>query len=598
MPELFGIFNSSGLDQTHREGFSRMHAVFSNRTHFNTLTKETPCLLISLFLNNKYESKYNCIEWNDITTSGWIGNPLIFENSFKCEDIYRDYLSNDYSKISGLNPPFCSAISSYNDNQLWLTSDHFGHYPIYYTSFDSTVIFSTKPNPILSTKLFRWELNPSAIIEFFTYEHVLRNKTFIKNISLVPPGAVINFKDGKCYEHSYLDEKNESHVTLNTTPEIAEALFNNLRSSIKQACKFSKRTAITLSGGLDSRAILGCALDNVNNLSAYTFGSENSSDVQSARKLALTVGISHDIIPINGSYLLKWLKHGLFTTGGMVSCIHYQILSLADALAQSSDLVLDGLGGDMFTGAHLEWPMIFTRTNKRSIEVLHRQRARTWADLKDQKRIFNIDFLNESSENNHTLAQYFDSLKPSELWRGCHNFDFQERQRRFIQYGPHQIRSFVPVHTPFYDPKFSNTIRNISIKHLLGQRAYRYMHKHYLNELASIPDATGGVPVSYPASIRFSKRVLDFGRRRLPKILNKPLGLKNNSATNYPDWFRNELQELVYDYILGCETMREYIDIQSAETMLKQHMNRNANHATKIGVLLTFSAWLQDSNSL
>ena len=598
MPELFGIFNSSGLKQIHQEGFSRMHAAFSDRIHFNILTKKTPCLLLALVLNNKHDSQYYCTEWNDVSTNSWIGNPLNFDSNFKCDDLYRNYFSNDFSKINDINSPFCSVISSLNDNQLWITSDHFGHYPIYYTSIDDTVIFSTKPNPILSTKLFSWEPNLSAIIEFFTYEHVLRNKTFVKNVSLVPPGAVINFKDGKSYKHIYLDEQSENFVSPKTTPEIAEALFNNLQSSIRQACKFSKQTAITLSGGLDSRAILGCALDNVSSLSAYTFGPENSADVQSARKLALKAGISHNIIPISGSYLLKWLKHGLFTTGGMVSCIHYQILSLADALAQSSDLVLDGLGGDMFTGAHLEWPMIFARTNKRSIEVLHRQRARTWVDLKDQKRIFNIDFLNESSENNHTLAQYFDSLIPSELWRGCHNFDFQERQRRFIQYGPHQIRSFVPVHTPFYDHKFSITIRKVSIKHLLGQRAYRYMHKHYLNELASIPDATGGVPVSYPASIRFSKRVLDFGRRRVPKILNKPFGLKNNSATNYPDWFRNELQELVYDCILGCETMRDYIDMQSAETMLEQHMNRDANHSTKIGVLLTFSAWLQESNSL
>ena len=414
----------------------------------------------------------------------------------------------------------------------------------------------------------------------------------------MPPGTVINFKDGKLYKNSYLADKSKDFKVLKSTPEIAKALFHQLQSSIQQACKFSNNTAITLSGGLDSRAILGCAVDNTSNLNAYTFGSERSPDVQSARKLALIAGIPHDVISISGSYLLKWLKHGLFTTGGMVSCIHYQILGLADTLAQNSDLVLDGLGGDMFTGAHIEWPMLFARTKKRSIELLHKQRARTWARLEDQENIFNIDFLNEAYARKHALEEYFDSFNSNELWKGCHKFDFHERQRRFIQYGPHQIRTFLPVHTPFYDPKFSNTMRNVNIRHLIGQKAYRYMHKYYLNRFAKVPDATGGIPVSYPTYIRFSKRVIDFGRRRLPKTLNSTFGIENTSATNYPDWFRNELREFVYDHILSCEMLSDFVNIKSAESLLTQHMNRDVNHATKIGVLLTFSAWLQESKNL
>ena len=102
MPELFGIFNSSGLDQTHREGFSRMHAVFSNRTHFNTLTKETPCLLISLFLNNKYESKYNCIEWNDITKTHCVSGPLYKWRMKNKKYSYHPGLEPIWGKINGI----------------------------------------------------------------------------------------------------------------------------------------------------------------------------------------------------------------------------------------------------------------------------------------------------------------------------------------------------------------------------------------------------------------------------------------------------------------------------------------------------------------
>ncbi len=598
MPEIFGIFKSSGLEPVHRQGYSGMHAAFSVYDHINTYKEETPCLLLSLLISNKHDNKHYNIEKNEKFVSGWIGQNINSDTNFNQDEVFKKYLSKDLSIFDTLNPPFCSAISSPDNCQLWLTSDHFGHYPIYYINFNDTIIFSTKLAPILHTALFSWELDLSAIYEFFTFEHVLENKTFIKNVSLIPAGTVINFKDGKSYKYSYIEHLKQATYVPKTTAEVASTLLNSLQNSISQACKYSKKTAITLSGGLDSRAILGSALDNTSSLSAFTFGPESSADVQCARKLALQAGISHDVIPISGTYLLEWLKHGLFTTGGMVSCIHYQILSLASALAQNSDLVLDGLGGDMFTGAHIEWPMVFARTKKRSIDVLHSQRARTWANEADQKKIFTADFLNELDSKNNILKKYYENLKPADLWKGSHNFDYQERQRRFIQYGPHQIRPFVPVHTPFYEPKFSFNMREVNIKYLIGQRAYRYMHKHYLKDLAGVPEATGGVPVSYPACIHFAKRVLDFGRRRLPTQLNKSFGLKNTSATNYPEWFRNELHELVHDHILSNEALRSYVDTQFAETLLKQHMSHEANHTTKIGVLLTFSAWIESIKSL
>lgn len=593
MPELFGIFNPTGINSEHRHGYSRMRGVFSKFNHIEFSATETSYLLLSTIRNNKHETDYQKILKNEEFITAWIGQAAIFNDDANNSTIFNALIHNDFNNINDFCPPFCAAISKPHGENLWLISDYFGHYPIYYTSHNNTIIFSTKLLPILSSNLFSWKIDTSAVLEFFTYEHVLSNKTFSKEIKLVPPGTVLRFDGNIINKDTYTISNNLKNDIPNTTYDVAKTIYDGLQKSISYACKSSSHTAITLSSGLDSRAILGCAMEHTNSLSAFTFGPEDCRDVKYARELAKRADIAHEVIPTDGNYLIKWLDHGLFITGGMVSCIHYQILSLADTLAQYADLVMDGLGGGTFTGANIKWPMKFARSKANAIDLLYRQRATAWADPSEQKHIFDAEFLFEAGNPKSLLNQYFSDLERSELWRGGENFVFNERQFRFAQFGPHQIRPFVPVHTPFYELDLVRRMRQVNLKHLIGQNAYVYMHKHYFKHLAEIPDSKRGVPITWPASIRFGKRVFDFGVRRLPEPMKRQFGYQNSPGTDYPDWFRNELRELIYDNILGNQSMHEYINIKATENLIQDHMDRNANHTTKLGVLLTFSAWLQ-----
>ena len=180
MPELFGIFDSSGINLTHREGFNRMRSLFLEHPNSNVFTKETPYLLISLLLNNKHDSAYSRLDADQTSTCGWIGNPATSYQNHLLEKFHERSQYEIFPKIYNIRPPFCSVISPPNESELFLISDHFGHQPIYYSHNKNIVIFSTKPSPILKAKLFQWEINPCSVIEFFTYEHVFRNKTFVK----------------------------------------------------------------------------------------------------------------------------------------------------------------------------------------------------------------------------------------------------------------------------------------------------------------------------------------------------------------------------------------------------------------------------------
>ena len=251
-----------------------------------------------------------------------------------------------------------------------------------------------------------------------------------------------------------------------------------------------------------------------------------------ARELARRAGVPHAERSLEGSFLVEWLDHGVEITGGMVSCTQFHILSLADLLSGEADVVLDGLGGDALLGAHLKPAMIMAKRPGTAMAALYRQRATVFATDAERREIFSPDFLaNEPYDPIDALREHFQTAASVSPWWGCHRFDLLERQRRFIQFGPHQLRPLLRVETPFYWKPLVDLATSLPLRFLFGQRAYLRMHARHLAELAAVRDTGRGLPLSSPFAVRFGKQVLDAvcrrargdaGSRRAPASLRPP----------------------------------------------------------------------------
>ena len=382
--------------------------------------------------------------------------------------------------------------------------------------------------------------------------------------------------------------------------EVASRLYTELSNSIREQASSSSRCAITLSGGLDSRAILGCAMAaKVPDIRTFTFGSPDCADVVYARELARRCGVPHTVVPISGDYLERWLEYGVFVTGGMMNCIHFHILSLADTLGAEADVVLDGLGGDALTGGHLKHRMINARSADDAMRLLFNQRATGFRSLSELRELFEPGFFPEDiGEPIDWLRPLFAEHKNDPPWYACHAFDLRERQRRFIQFGPHLLRPFVDVQTPFYYPPLYDYLAGIRDPGvLMNQRAYLEFHRKHLADLAAVPDATRGVPIAWPDSVRFAKRVFDYGVRRLPGAFRRPLSGRSPSPTNYNEWFRTLLADLVKDRLLDAGSpLVGIVRRPRMESLVAGHMSGERDDAVKIGLLLTLDTWLRMLN--
>jgi hypothetical protein len=208
-------------------------------------------------------------------------------------------------------------------------------------------------------------------------------------------------------------------------------------------------------------------------------------------------------------------------------------------------------------------------------QLLQRRRATAWAENAVRSSCFRADFLRTAPLTaDEQQRACFAELGQRPPWFGCHRFDLRERQRRFIQYGPHLLRPFVHVETPFYSRSLVGLMISAPADELFRQRAYLRMHLRHL-----------------PVQAGVCKRVVEALRRRLsraaPSWVRPP-----PPSLDYAAWFRNELRSFVAARLFDTGSpLREFVRPIAIQRLLAEHQSGRADHSVRIGCLLTFDAW-------
>lgn len=592
MPEICGIISSSELISEQRTGWLNMRQSLSRSTKSHTESNEQPWAAISVVAHHSNDSADLVHQKDRGSIFALIGsNQLSREDLNSLVDHTKPYSKSDQF-FDDMEPPFAACILDTKSRIFKLIGDPYRLLPLYYTVQGNALIFCTKLAPLLKSGLVKWNLDSKALIDLFTYEHVTGDRTLADTVHLLPPATVLKYQNGSLDTQSYCNKivTNTDYKKI-SVDQAADIFFDQLSNSVASAVSNRSRIAITLSGGLDSRALLGCAIKYRPDLQTYTFGLPECDDIRYARKLAEVCKVKHTTISIDGSYLPRWLDHGLFVTSGMVSCIHYQVLQLADVLAAEADVVLDGYHGGL-RGGNLSWKMLNAPSAEIAINAKYRQRATGWPTIEDRKKLFEADFLRESKyDPKNAIRKYFDKSVNRPFWYGIHLFDLWEYYGRFIQFGPHQLRSFLDVQTPLFSDNLVEFLIGLEAFHLMGKRTFLNMHIKHLPELAKVPDSARGLPLSWPESIRFAKHLYDFARKKLPTPIQYILP-GGRESINYAHWFRTVLRAFIEDRLFDSDKIFEgIIKKKTVELIVREHMSQKMDHTAKIGCLLTFSQW-------
>lgn len=154
-----------------------------------------------------------------------------------------------------LNGMFAFAAWNERTGELLIARDHLGIKPLYYREDAGALVFASEAKSLFAEGLAGQSLNVAALPKYLTYLWTPAPETLIEGVLKLPPGHLIEWRNGVTSIREYWDLKLEPNVTLREHEHI-EALRDALEDSVRRQLRSDVPVGLLLSGGLDSTGLL------------------------------------------------------------------------------------------------------------------------------------------------------------------------------------------------------------------------------------------------------------------------------------------------------------------------------------------------------
>lgn len=178
------------------------------------------------------------------------------------------------------NGMFAFAIWDKRANSLFLARDRYGVKPLYYGIFGSTLLFGSEQKAILANHAAKRELDKEALIEYFTFQNIFTDKTFVKDIKLLPAATIGRISLGstsELHKSSYWDYRFREPDSPRKPEEYREQLDFLIRQAVSRQLVTDVEIGSYLSGGMDSGTITALAAKELPYIKTFTCGFDLSS---------------------------------------------------------------------------------------------------------------------------------------------------------------------------------------------------------------------------------------------------------------------------------------------------------------------------------
>ena len=305
---------------------------------------------------------------------------LIEGKGYKLKSDHSDtevlpYLYHIYgiSMLKMLNGMFAFALLDREKGEIFFARDHSGIKPFYYSLNESRFSFASE---IKSLKVLPWVgsiINYAAVSDYFSFQSIPSPKTIYENIQSLPSASygIYNINNHEVNIKKYWLPNFEENANLNSN-DYPEYIRNELHAAINRWSLSDVPVACSLSGGLDSAAIVACMSEfGHKKIKTYTLGFENSGEIDErplARLVSRKYGTDHTEVIIDSPHFLRSIEKMLFHldqpyAGGLPSWFVYE------SMAKDVKVAMSGVGGDELFGNYGKW--LWYQNHKKKLRVIY-----------------------------------------------------------------------------------------------------------------------------------------------------------------------------------------------------------------------------------
>lgn len=527
-----------------------------------------------------------------------------FSSTSDTEVIIHAYEQFGVDCLSKLQGMFAFALWDERSKLLFLARDRVGIKPLYYCDTGRAIVFASEIKSLLVDPDVKREINPEAIDRFLSYLYLPGSETLFKNIYKLEPGFYLVVKDGRIVQRQYWDLEFERSRSWTSLDEAADALWQLLKTTVRDHMISDVPVGFLLSGGVDSTALLSCAVSETDKrISTFTIGfagNDFADERPYARLAANRFGTDHHEMTISADefrdFLPKYVWHMEEPVCEAPAIALYYVSKLAKDYVK---VVLSGEGGDeAFGGYHSYRNLLLFEKGKRAVGPFVGILAGLVKSLARIRRFHRVQKYAPLIETR--LPDYYYSCVSSP-------FSYFNRNKKSLYNGEFRLSLDSKRPSALVDALFSQVKDQGLLNQMLYVDTKTWLPDDLLIKADKITMANSlelRVPLldhlvlEFAASLPPEYKVKGFATKRILKKAFRdhvPEEIIKRKKTGFPvpyaRWLRGDLRSYAHDVLLDSKALqRGYFRKASVEDLLVR-FDAGEPVAKEVFSLLTLELW-------
>jgi asparagine synthase (glutamine-hydrolysing) len=526
-----------------------------------------------------------------------------FRSRSDTEVVLKAYARWGPECLKRFNGMFAFAVWDKIAQDLFIARDRYGIKPLYYSLQGNTLIFASEGKAISACPLVKREIDLEALLEYFTFQNIFTDRTFLRGIRLFPAGCWARLSPARGEKEltpvPFWDFSFQEPDMPASYGEYEEELDRLFRRAVSRQLVSDVELGVYLSGGMDSGSITALSAQELPYIKSFTCG----FDLHSASGLELSFDEREKAEYM--SYLFKTEHYEMVLKSGDMERIlpkvawhieeprigqSYPNYYAAQLASKFVKVVLSGAGGDELFGGY-PW-RYYRAAGSANFEDYVDRYYQYWQRLIPNRIIKNV-FAPVWEQVKHVWTRdIFRSIFGShrvELARPedyiNHSLYFEARtflHGLLIVEDKLSMAHGLETRVPFLDNDlvdFAMTVPvNLKLRNL--QETMR------LNENEPGPKTSVYYQKTKDGKL-ILRRMLE---RYVPPVVTE--GVKQGFSAPDATWFRGESIDYVRRILFNRRArIYDFLDCSSIRALVNEHLEGKHNRRLLIWSLLNFEEW-------
>jgi asparagine synthase (glutamine-hydrolysing) len=403
---------------------------------------------------------------------------------------------------------------------------------------------------------------------------------------------MIRYTAGDLTLIQYDDYQHPDYYEMHEESYYIEQWTNYMRQAVNRQTRPPLPLGVLLTGGLDSRAILGMISEFGYPIKTLTFGVPGCDDEESAMALARTLHLPHSFFSLTPDFLMHLGAKAARITDGLKSSVHCNMLGPLSQIAQEANVLYKGFLGGTIHGYIVSHDRLAPMREEIWFEHVFNERNRIFKE-RDMAHLYTSGVYSQVRDIPRQSLRQAHSRSHSSWWVDKDSYiDLYEEDVRFTIQGVQLARSQAIVRTPLMDKDLLRFTVSVPPGYRVNKNYYRRAVTAAFPELAKVPYSGTRRPLDERSFRDLRMRVDEQTRWWLrQRGLHFVKMTQPHPYADYANWMRKQLRPWLEETLLSPQALdRGYFHPAYIRNLVAEHM-AGCDHTRRIGMLLNFELW-------